>query len=501
MTKKSSYFPLFVRLVSAALAFAVLICTSGCTGQDSPDPSSSQESEAEQSSFPGESQSDVKSEASADSSESSVSSAESEGEETTTKTVTNIAREAALPEGYTCLNDGDIYSGIIFHDGSCKFSMEWESPVDIDRIVSKESGNAIDSVRITAFDSAGGVLAEYSQEECGENRVSALALRGVKRLELSYGASSGEFSLTEVEVYPGKTGSAHGFGVSAYLPVGSALDEEQITPTLRELSDLILISGSSWDANGEVSASDEFVQTREQLKSLLPDGTPVWATVYPSYKLINKGRAGATVDNAEKRAELIDSLLYFVDEYELDGLDFDWEFPGDKSVWSDFSTLLVELKQRRSSLKLSAALYPDKALLSDAAFAALDRVNVMAYDQFDANGHHSTYKTVADIAKTIPYFANNICEVYKLYIGIPAYGRPFDASNVWDLYKDIPVEDRYTNIWKHSYFNGCAIAADKTAYAMQSGFGGVFLYHLSCDRPLDDEFSLLGAIVDYIHFK
>ena len=500
MTKKSSYFPLFIRLVSAALAFAIFICTSGCTRLDSPDSSSYQKSEAEQTSFPGESQSqaDVRNEASA---ESSISSAESEGEETITKTATNIAPEATLPEGYTCLNDGDIYSGVIFHDGKCEFSMEWESPVDIDRIVSKESGNAIDSVKITAFDRTGGVLAEYSQEECGESRVSALALQGVKRLELSYGASSGEFSLTEVEVYPEKTGSAHGFGVSAYLPVASALNEELIAPSLRELNDIILISGSSWDANGKVSASDEFVQNRKQLKSLLPDGTSVWATVYPSYKLISNGRAGATVDNAEKRAELIDNLLYFVDEYELNGLDFDWEFPGDEAVWSNFSALLVELKQRRSSLKLSAALYPDKALLSDAAFAALDRVNVMAYDQFDANGHHSTYKTVADITKMIPYFANNVCEVYKLYIGIPAYGRPFDASNVWDLYKDIPVEDRYTNIWKHSYFNGCAIVADKTAYAMQSGFGGVFLYHLSCDRPLDDEFSLLGSIVDYINFQ
>lgn len=90
----------------------------------------------------------------------------------------------------------------------------------------------------------------------------------------------------------------------------------------------------------------------------------------------------------------------------MDGIDIDWEFPQEEE-WDSFSLLLVQLKQLLSSqpqpIALSVALYPQQNQLNTEAMQALDRIHLMAYDQFDQQGFHSTLQTAQEAVE--PAFA------------------------------------------------------------------------------------------------
>ena len=195
----------------------------------------------------------------------------------------------------------------------------------------------------------------------------------------------------------------------------------------------------------------------------------------------------------EGRALFAVSAVSLVETYGLDGIDIDWEFPQEEE-WDSFSLLLVQLKQLLSSqpqpIALSVALYPQQNQMNTEAMQALDRIHLMAYDQFDHQGFHSTLQTAQE---AVEQFLQQGADARQLSLGIPAYGRPLDASAQWVFYKDIPQDISRENpdLDGEIFFNSAATAAAKTQFACDSKLGGVMLYHLLCDRTGPD--SLVAA--------
>ena len=193
--------------------------------------------------------------------------------------------------------------------------------------------------------------------------------------------------------------------------------------------------------------------------------------------------------NAEIRQKLVQSMVDFCTEQNLAGVDIDWEFPAEDQ-WDEFSDLIVELSSALSSSgkRLSLAFYPEDVNLSSEAIKAIHKVNVMAYDQFDEQGRHSTYETALD---SIDYFLSLGFEAEQLSLGIPAYGRPLSGEAVWPLYTD--YADQLIggiNLLNDNYFNSPQLAQDKTLLARQEGLQGVFLYHLGCDSYNENSLTL-----------
>ena len=46
------------------------------------------------------------------------------------------------------------------------------------------------------------------------------------------------------------------------------------------------------------------------------------------------------------------------------------------------------------------------------------------------------------------------------------------------------------------YLNSAQLIADKTSFAIDAGLGGIMIWHMTCDLPYDNEFSLFKSIND-----
>lgn len=280
----------------------------------------------------------------------------------------------------------------------------------------------------------------------------------------------------------------------AYLPASANPGElEAYAPSFQKLRRVVVITGLCWDETGEVVEIDGNYPALMQALRALRDrcGFELFATLYPARSLIRAGTAGEIT--AQNHEALTASILAHAAAYALDGIDLDWETPADESEWRACSALIAGLGPalRKKGLSLSAALYPESlGKLSAAARPALDRLHLMTYDQFDAQGRHATFSGMADAVQRA-LEAGYAPE--QISAGLPAYGRPLDASAAWPLYREQPLP-LTENQSGDSYFNNPQMVRDKAAYCSLHRLGGVFFFPLTGDLPADDPDSLLGAV-------
>jgi chitinase len=166
--------------------------------------------------------------------------------------------------------------------------------------------------------------------------------------------------------------------------------------------------------------------------------------------------SGAFSDMAltkQSRAVFIASVVEYVRNHRLDGLDIDWEYPGLPGAESHFRTedkqnytlLLKELRVRFNRLEkeLNRRLYVTVATGASQEFLShtemdkvekyVDTVNLMAYDyyepDFDAiTGHHAPlYTNPADPKKisddrSVQEYEKAGVPAAKIVLGVPFYG-------------------------------------------------------------------------------
>ena len=190
------------------------------------------------------------------------------------------------------------------------------------------------------------------------------------------------------------------------------------------------------------------------------------------------------------RKQFISNLHQLCLEHKFDGIDFDWEFPGNDQQKQAYNKLIVETSQavKQDGMIVTCALSPWQKL-SDEAYQALDRVHIMAYDQ---GKRHSTYETAV---KSVDTFIQQGIERTKLCMGLPFYGRKIDDTSESITYRQLV--DKYhpkADIDEVGgyYFNGQATIKKKTSYCRDKNIGGVMIWEIGQDGS--DEFSLLKVI-------
>jgi len=215
---------------------------------------------------------------------------------------------------------------------------------------------------------------------------------------------------------------------------------------------------------------------------------------------------------ASSRSVFVRNVLNFARNYNLDGVDMDWEYPSTATSINSADNYILLMKEMSDSLHkynkfLSAAITPGvyagtiKDGIKPAVFPHVDFFNIMMYDGIgwdkDEPGQHASYKMsersldVWLIEKGMPK--------EKAVTGIPAYGKTSDnTSRAFRDFEnqgaDVSLDSASYNGVKY-YFNGTNTVKKKAVLAKQRANGIMFweFYH---DSNSDN--SLLKAANDAI---
>jgi len=208
----------------------------------------------------------------------------------------------------------------------------------------------------------------------------------------------------------------------------------------------------------------------------------------------NEGSAkySAMAKDPKARAAFANSALSFLQKYNFDGLDLDWEYPGKRGGSPEdkenFILLIKDLKAAfaNTDLLLTAAIGAAAATIDVAydvkqMYKYLDYVHVMCYDyhgKWDKKtGHNaplyprateSTADQALNVEFTLKYLLEKGAVPEKTVLGVPLYGRAFSLLN--------PNSNRMGAPAKDTSFQG--------PYTREDGFMG---YNEICVERLNRE--------------
>lgn len=215
-----------------------------------------------------------------------------------------------------------------------------------------------------------------------------------------------------------------------------------------------------------------------------------------------------------------------IEQYRLDGVDLDWEYPTQSGAdigaceddTENFTLLVQDIRREIGSGKLLtiASVASGKYVDFRASMPYMDFVNIMTYDMSrppyhhaplnpsDISGKGSCVESVeAHIAAGVP--------ADKLVLGLPFYGRGNEDVGNFIGYTALLELDEYSQVWDEqaqapylankagkivcSYDNPRSIAA-KMEYIRSKGLLGAMYWQYGGD---DEKGSLRGAVYDNLY--
>lgn len=207
--------------------------------------------------------------------------------------------------------------------------------------------------------------------------------------------------------------------------------------------------------------------------------------------------------NPVARQNFIDNIVQMTLDYNIDGIDMDWEYPRIEKAdqYADFIDALAMALRAHDKLLTAAVIgVESKATDSGHADAYLDRaidafdwINLMAYDERSDN--HSPYSAATN---SIDYWGRQRgVPAHKMVLGLPMYARPSWRSfaEVISDNKGLACLDTTTHQGKTDYYNGLPMIAKKTRLAQTEQLSGVMVWELPHDSS-DADTSIMQHIVN-----
>ena len=302
------------------------------------------------------------------------------------------------------------------------------------------------------------------------------------------------------------TEKAENFKVTTYVRGEYIQSKNSLYPEDFDIiTDVILFECASFNSEGEVICNESLLETalanlrktignrdvKITLNLLGPWGktdSDVWEEQMEAQsEEHNKAFASGVLE---------DNIIAVLDKYDFDGVHFDYEYPLSSSAWHHFNNFLVSLDKKLGDYTLGVAGNDWNIKFSTAAIEAIDTFEIMLYDMVDEEGKHATYEDTVKAVQKVGIYG---MPIEKVNVGLAFYSRPTDMSAYWYGYNGC-YEGIDENGWYHCddtdkdfWFNTPEVIRDKTEYAVNNGFGGVMIWHYSCDLPSSHEDSLLRA--------
>lgn len=204
--------------------------------------------------------------------------------------------------------------------------------------------------------------------------------------------------------------------------------------------------------------------------------------------------------NNKLRKKFIKNVYKLIEKYNLDGVDYNWEYPGHsfqngyaskEEIKNDYVGLIKLLQDTRKKFDsfdkkkiITIAYYPDKRqetlLLAGKADEYCDLMHMMTYDQ--KGGHHSTYNFAIE---SIQQGFNIGLNSTRLTLGVPFYGRD-SVTGDWTTYEDIvqnnhPLLTDIDEVKSRNGFigfNNIKTIENKVRYSYKSNLGGIMIWEV-----------------------
>lgn len=247
------------------------------------------------------------------------------------------------------------------------------------------------------------------------------------------------------------------------------------------------------------------------------------------------------------RTAFAQSVLAILQQYQLDGIDIDWEYPAidegpaghpyssaDKHNFTELIKAVRNALGQRYELSFAAGVFPEYLYNSiewKKVMPLVDRVHLMSYDMVNRKsaftGHHSALYSTAfqstSIDNTIRFLDSLRIARNKVVIGAAFYARTYKVAdttnhglyrpavfNGFAVYKSylqrFATKNGFTFYWDdtakvpycfnpktklYATFDDARSVAHKTNYALEKGLNGLLIWELRQD---DSRQKLLNAI-------
>src|SRR5688572_21963131 len=204
--------------------------------------------------------------------------------------------------------------------------------------------------------------------------------------------------------------------------------------------------------------------------------------------------------NPESRTAFVQNLTTFVNEYQLDGTDIDWEYPDVGQSSQNFLALITELRAAMPDKLLTTAVvsYGDDngGGVPAESFELFDFVNIMTYDGPD-------HGSMEQFEKGLSYWRERGLPKEKIVMGMPFYSHVKESSAEGITYAKLVQDDpsaaqadEFDYYGMTQIYNGIPTIQAKTNIAMQQASGVMFW---ALDHDTQGELSLVNAIYQTVH--
>ena len=288
--------------------------------------------------------------------------------------------------------------------------------------------------------------------------------------------------------------------VVSYLVIDNADALKNIDSAhFKDQTDVILFGGlAAMNGEGEVVLCDGFDELIKGVKAMDQSHSLRW---HLNLGIIYQGDQKMSMRDAFRgKKNLTKNIRTVLEDYEFDGVFFDYEFPMEWDAKLDFSLFLIDLdKTLGDDFLIGAALQPWCARFLPRAIAAIDMVELMCYDNWDDQGFHSTMELAKQDVRDMVKLGYKL---HQIDLGLPFYARPTTKEARWYEYRAYwdkidengLVEDPDTGLI--ASFNTPELIYEKTRWAIETGLGGVMIWNYACDVPPENPRSLYNAITN-----
>jgi GH18 family chitinase len=197
--------------------------------------------------------------------------------------------------------------------------------------------------------------------------------------------------------------------------------------------------------------------------------------------------------SAGTRTTFVNSVMAAVRQYNLDGVDMDWEYPDPGPSATNYTALMQQLGTAlHNEGKLLTAAVISAGGTADgvqpAVFGIVDWLNIMAYD---GGSPHANYDWAINAAT---FWKNRGLPKAKTVLGVPFYSRPGYLTFAQLVQQD-PANANRDCTPSGECYNGIPTIKRKTQWAMANA-GGMMNWELSQDATGAN--SLVSAIYDTV---